>query len=101
MYSVPLKSPDWPTLADYAKARTAHFAALSKGEDALWDRTDNTVTYTSTSDETRFFTGVDGSDSAGWDDGYAGQVEQYGSDLIARVDTRGARTTTLTVRPRQ
>jgi hypothetical protein len=100
MYSVPLKSPNWLTLADYAKARTSHFAAVSKGEDALWDRAANSVTYTSASDETRFFTGVDGSEAADWDDGYAGQVEQYGSDLIARIDTRGARTTTLTVRPR-
>ncbi len=101
MYSVPLENPDWPTLAGYAKARTSHFAALSTDEDALWNRTDNTITYTSTFDQTRFFTGVEDSGAAGEDDAYSDQVEKYGSDLIARVDTRGGRTTTLTVRPRQ
>jgi hypothetical protein len=98
LYSVPLENPDWLALAAYTKGRTSHFAALSTGEDALWNRADNTVTYTSESDETRFFTGVEA--VADSDDGYSGQVQQYGSDSIARVDTRGGRTATLTVKPR-
>jgi hypothetical protein len=99
MYSVPLQNPDWPALAAYTKARTSHFAALSAAEDPLWDRSTNTVTYTSKADESRFITGV-GGPAADGDGPPAGLVEQYGSDTITRVDTRAGATATLPVKPR-
>jgi hypothetical protein len=43
-YRVPLLSPAWPALGGYAAARTAHFAALSGGVDAVYDRVAGTVT---------------------------------------------------------
>jgi hypothetical protein len=99
MYSVPLKSPDWLALAEYTKARTSHFAALAADDDPLWNRGDNTVTYTSKSDRSRFFTGLGGTATDG-DGRPSGQVEQYGSDTITRVDTRAGTTATLPVKPR-
>ena len=38
-YKVPLLSPDWTALSQYASARLAHFAALGAGVDAVYDRT--------------------------------------------------------------
>lgn len=46
-YSVPLLSQGWPALAQYAVGRNAHFAELSAGADAVYDRTAKTVTVTS------------------------------------------------------
>jgi len=45
-YSVPVLTPGWPALAQYASARTAHFGELSAGVDAVYDRTAHTVTVT-------------------------------------------------------
>jgi hypothetical protein len=46
-YAVPLLTQGWPALAAYAYARNAHFAELSAGVDAVYDRGANTVTVTS------------------------------------------------------
>jgi hypothetical protein len=46
-YKVPLLCPGWPALAKYASARSAHFAALSGGVEAVYNRTARTVTVTS------------------------------------------------------
>ncbi|GIJ72102.1 hypothetical protein Voc01_070190 [Virgisporangium ochraceum] len=46
-YSVPLLSPTWPALAAHTAGRNAHFAALSAGVDAVYDRGAGTVTVTS------------------------------------------------------
>jgi hypothetical protein len=46
-YNVPLLSPTWPALAAYTAGRNAHFAELSAGVDAVYDRAANTVTVTS------------------------------------------------------
>ncbi len=46
-YAVPLLSPDWPTLAAYAKSRTGHFAELAAGAGAVYDPAAGTVTVSS------------------------------------------------------
>jgi hypothetical protein len=46
-YSVPLLSPGWPAIAQYAVNRSAHFAAKAAGVDAVYDRAARTVTVTS------------------------------------------------------
>jgi hypothetical protein len=46
-YSVPVLNPGWPKLAQYAAARNGHFAELSAGVDAVYDKAANTVTVSS------------------------------------------------------
>src|SRR5262249_54901704 len=46
-YAVPLLTQGWPALATYAAGRTAHFAELAAGVDAVYDRGANTVTVVS------------------------------------------------------
>jgi hypothetical protein len=58
LYQVPLRNPDWSTLAAFARARTAHFEALATGVDAVWDRTTNDVTYPATCNGSLFVTGL-------------------------------------------
>jgi hypothetical protein len=98
LYSVPVENPDWPTLADYVRARTSHFAALTDGDDAVWNRSAGSVTYTSTADRTLFLTGAEAEPGP---DAGDDRVEKYGSDTISRLDAREGRTITLTARPRQ
>jgi len=46
-YAVPLQNQGWPGLATYATDRMAHFAELTAGVKAVYDRGANTVTVTS------------------------------------------------------
>ena len=74
-YRTPLKNPDWLTLAAYVEGRTAHFAALARQHDAVWDRVADAVSYTPGADTVLFATGLatrpateadqDGPDQAG------------------------------------
>jgi hypothetical protein len=90
-FKVPLKNPDWPTLARYSQDRTAHFASLATGVDAVWDRTTNTVTYSPGATGALFVTGMSGG---------GGQSETYGPDTITRVGLTAGQAVTLTARPR-
>ncbi|GIG60131.1 hypothetical protein Lfu02_45030 [Longispora fulva] len=82
-YNVPLRNPDWVALAGYVGDRTAHFASLSAGNDAVWDRATNQVTFTGTGPV--FATGVR---ATGYD--------AYGTDSISKVPTA----TVLTAYPK-
>lgn len=46
-YSVPLLNSAWTDIAAYAKARTAHFAAIDAGAEAVYNRTTGEITVTS------------------------------------------------------
>ncbi|GIG59579.1 hypothetical protein Lfu02_39510 [Longispora fulva] len=74
LYSVPLRTYDWPTLASYTSYRNTHFAVLAGGNDVVWARSTNSLTYTSTQAGSLFITGVK---TSGYD--------QYGTDLISRI----------------
>ncbi|MGY0235214.1 Agd3-related carbohydrate-binding protein [Longispora urticae] len=82
-YNVPLRNPDWVALAGYVADRTAHFGSLSAGNDAVWDRATNQVTFTGAGPV--FATGVR---AAGFD--------AYGTDSISKVPTA----TVLTAYPK-
>ncbi|MEV6521699.1 hypothetical protein AB0M43_07170 [Longispora sp. NPDC051575] len=74
LYTVPLRTYDWPGLASYTAYRNTHFAILAGGTDVTWTRSTNSLTYTSTQAGSLFITGVR---TSGHD--------QYGSDPISRV----------------
>jgi hypothetical protein len=73
-YSVPVLNEGWPGLADYASARTRHFAALAAGVDAVYDRGANTVTVSSPAAGTVTVSGVQTAGST-----------VYGSDVSAPI----------------
>jgi hypothetical protein len=79
---VPLQNPDWAALAAYVDARTAHFAALAAGQDAVWDRTTNAVTYTPSASGPLFLTGLVTRPAI---DSDTDESEVYGSDSVSRV----------------
>ncbi|WP_228122599.1 Agd3-related carbohydrate-binding protein [Saccharothrix syringae] len=90
-YRVPLRNPDWPALARYADARTAHFAELRSGGDAVWDRHAGTVAYTPATTGSLFFTGVTARD---------GEVDAYGADTVSRVPITAGVALVATAAPR-
>ncbi len=91
-YRVPLKNPDWPTLARYVQARNAHFAELAAGGDAIWDRAANTVTYTAATAGSLFITGATASGA---------ETERYGQDSVTRITTRAGTRVTAAVDTRR
>ncbi|SDW72137.1 hypothetical protein SAMN05421504_1011337 [Amycolatopsis xylanica] len=90
-YQVPLKNPDWPALAAYVKARTAHFAEFAAGQDPVWNKTTNTVSYTPTKTGSVFLTGVTGASASS---------ERYGAENIAQFNTVAGTRFTATATPR-
>jgi hypothetical protein len=90
-YQVPLKSPDWVTLAEYTKARTAHFAETRTGPDPVWDKVANVVTVNADTTGTLFITGAT----------FAGvPSERYGADLISQAAVRPGLSLILLAQPR-
>ncbi|HEX6360165.1 hypothetical protein [Actinophytocola sp.] len=77
-FKVPVRNPDWLTLAKYAADRNAHFAAIGNGRDAVWNRVTNTVTYTPAGSGALFMTGV--TTLLG-----GVQTDRYGTENISRV----------------
>ncbi|PWK87985.1 hypothetical protein C8D88_103181 [Lentzea atacamensis] len=90
-FSVPLRNPDWPSLARYVDARTSHFAEIRGGADAVWDRATNTVTRTSTTTGSLFLTGVTHA---------SGTTDRYGAELITRLPITAGTTVVATAVPR-
>ncbi|MBP2320665.1 hypothetical protein JOF56_001050 [Kibdelosporangium banguiense] len=90
-YQVPLKSPDWVTLAEYTKARTEHFNETRTGPDPVWDKVLNTVTVNADTTGTLFVTG------AGF---LTVPSERYGADLITQAAVRPGLPLILLAQPR-
>jgi len=99
-YRVPLENPDWLTLATYVRDRTAHFAAIDAGNDAVWDRVTNTVTYTPTANAALFMTGLATRPASQADQHGPGTAEKYGSDSVSRLGLTGGKTVAFAVSPR-
>jgi hypothetical protein len=98
-YRVPLETPDWATLGAYVRDRTAHFRAIGSGDDAVWDRKTNTVTYTPTADTALFMTGLATQTATAANQGSPDQAQQYGSDSISRLGVTKDKTLTFLARP--
>ncbi|WP_306750780.1 Agd3-related carbohydrate-binding protein [Saccharothrix yanglingensis] len=90
-YRVPLRNPDWPALARYVDARTAHFTEWGAGRDAVWDKRTNTVSYTPAGAGWLFFTGVTAQ---------GGVVDVYGTDAVTLVRTTAEVALVATATPR-
>ncbi|MCP2323156.1 hypothetical protein HDA40_001663 [Hamadaea flava] len=88
-YSVPVLSPGWPALAAYAQARTAHFAQLRAGVDAVYDAATVTVTLTSPTAGTLTLCGAQ---TAG--------ATTYGNDVSAQLTLAANTPLTVSMRPR-
>ncbi len=88
-FAVPLKNPDWLTLAGYVEARTAHFAELAARHDAVWNRASGTVAYTPAADGVLFVTGVETRPATEADQRSADEAETYGTDPVSRIGLAG------------
>jgi len=100
LYRVPLLCPDWLTLARYVEARTAHFAALASGQDAVWDRGTGAISYVPGAGGTLLFTGVQQRPVTEADRSSADESDTYGADTVARVGLAEGRTVVLMASPR-
>ncbi|MEU0879241.1 hypothetical protein ABZ345_11635 [Lentzea sp. NPDC005914] len=100
LYRVPLLCPDWLTLARYVEARTAHFAALASGQDAVWDRGSGAISYVPGAGGTLLFTGVQQRPVTEADRSSADESDTYGADTVARVGLAEGRTVVLMASPR-
>ena len=94
-YRTPLKNPDWLTLATYVEDRTAHFAALAREHDAVWDRVADAVSYTPGADTVLFATGLATRSATEADQDGPDQAERYGSDTISRLGLAAGQTVTF------
>lgn len=99
LYSVPLKTPDWQSLAGYVEERTSHFAELDAQSDAVWNTVTNEVVYSAGSDSSLFFTGLETHPATDADQAGADAAETYGSDSIAKVGLTDGETVTLKASP--
>jgi hypothetical protein len=88
-YSVPLINSDWPAIGAYTTVRNAHFAQLSGGVDAIYDRVAGTVAVSSPLAGTVQVGGVQ-----------ATNATTYGSDVTAPVTLAASTVVTLTAVPR-
>lgn len=88
-YSVPLLSPGWPALAAYAQARTAHFAQVSAGVDAVYDAPTASVTLTSPAVGSLTLSGTRTTNAT-----------SYGSDVSAQLSLAANTPLTVPVQPR-
>jgi hypothetical protein len=84
-YNVPVLTPGWPKIAQYAAGRNAHFAELSAGVDAVYDKAANTVTVTSPAAGT---VTVSGARTAGF--------STYGTDVSAPITLTAGVSTVFT-----
>jgi hypothetical protein len=99
-YQVPLRNPDWLTLAMYADDRVSHVAGLAASADPVWNRRTGAVTYTATTDSSLFITGLETRPATEADQKGPDQAENYGTDTVARLGLTANDTVTLTARPR-
>ncbi|MEU5696694.1 hypothetical protein [Actinosynnema sp. NPDC020468] len=99
-YSVPLKNPDWVSLAEYVRARTAHFAQLTAHRDAVWNRATGAITYSPSGSGSLFITGVQLRPATEEDRDSADEGEVYGSDPVARLGLDAGGTVTVMASPR-
>lgn len=90
-YSVPLLNSSWVDIAAYGRARTAHFAALDAGVDAIYDRTEGTITVTSPAAGTVQLGGVTAA-TAG--------ASTYGTDVTVPVTLTANTAVTFNAAPR-
>ncbi|TDC37519.1 hypothetical protein [Micromonospora sp. KC213] len=90
-YSVPLLNSAWPDIAAYGRARTAHFAALGAGVEAVYDRSAGTISVTSPAAGTVRLGGVTAA-TAG--------ATAYGSDVSVPVTLAAGTTVTFDAAPR-
>ena len=84
-YNVPVLTPGWPGIAQYATARNAPFAELSAGVDAVYNRSANTVTVSSPAAGT---VTVSGARTAGF--------TTYGTDVSASLTLTAGGSTVFT-----
>ncbi|TDB73011.1 hypothetical protein [Micromonospora sp. KC723] len=90
-YSVPLLNSAWPDIAAYGRARTAHFAALAAGVDAVYDRSAGTISVTSPAAGTVRLGGVTTATPG---------ATTYGSDVSVPVTLAASTAVTLNAAPR-
>ncbi|WP_089156359.1 Agd3-related carbohydrate deacetylase [Micromonospora sp. NBS 11-29] len=90
-YSVPLLNSAWSDIAGYARARTAHFAALGAGAKAVYDRSAGTVTVSSPTAGALRLGGVTAA-TAG--------ATAYGSDITVPVTLAANTAVTFDAAPR-
>ncbi len=88
-YNVPVLSPGWPALAQYVTRRNSHFAEVSGGVDAVWDKAANSVTVTSPAAGT---VTVSGARTAGF--------STYGTDVSAPITLTAGGSVSFTPSPR-
>ncbi|MEU6151831.1 hypothetical protein ABZ816_17715 [Actinosynnema sp. NPDC047251] len=98
-FAVPLKNPDWVSLAGYVEARTAHFAELAARHDAVWNRVTGTVAYTPAATGALFVTGLETRPATEADQRSADEAETYGSDTVSRVGLTAGDRVVLKTRP--
>ncbi|MEU4805817.1 hypothetical protein [Actinosynnema sp. NPDC023587] len=91
-YQVPLRNPDWPALAKYVKARNDHFAELGAKRDPVWNKADNTITFTAATTGSLFLTGATAP---------SGETDRYGTDHITRVPLTAGGRVVATAVPRR
>jgi hypothetical protein len=89
LYAVPLLNPDWPSLARYASARTVHFAGLTGGTEAVYDRTAGTIVVTAPAAATVTVSGA-----------RTAQSSTYGTDVSAPVTVDAGGAVTVPASPR-
>jgi hypothetical protein len=82
-YSVPLLSLSWTSIAAYATGRNAHFAALTAGVDAVYDRARNRVTVTSPAAGTVTVSGVQATGFTDYGDETSGTVTLAANTPVA------------------
>nr|WP_042189838.1 hypothetical protein [Kibdelosporangium sp. MJ126-NF4]CEL18916.1 hypothetical protein [Kibdelosporangium sp. MJ126-NF4]CTQ95281.1 hypothetical protein [Kibdelosporangium sp. MJ126-NF4] len=90
-YTVPLRGPDWNSVATYSKARTTHFNEIKAGPDVQWNRQTNVLTINADTTGTLFVTGAGG---------LLVPSERYGTDLITPLAVRPGLGQTLVAQPR-
>ncbi|MEV6239638.1 hypothetical protein [Lentzea sp. NPDC051838] len=100
LHRVPLLSPDWLTLARYVEARTAHFAELGSGRDAVWDRSTDAITYVPQAGGTLFLTGVRQRPATEADQAGGDESDTYGASTTARIDLAAGQTAVVMASPR-
>ncbi|WP_051794889.1 hypothetical protein [Kibdelosporangium aridum] len=100
LYQVPLKNPDWVTLAQYVKGRNTHFDALKRNEDPVWNRVSNEISYAPSGDGLLYITGLDTKPAGAADQVLPDAAENYGSDSVSRVNVSQGSPVTLSAKPR-
>ncbi|MEU7978413.1 hypothetical protein AB0B63_07755 [Micromonospora sp. NPDC049081] len=90
-YSVPLLNTAWTDIATYTRARTAHFAALSAGASAIYDRTTGEITVTSPAAGSLQLGGVAATTTG---------AGTYGTDVTVPVTLAANTPVTFTAAPR-